>query len=200
MLEPKPFSQACENNKHPILEHLKRLLPSAKSVLEIGSGTGQHAVHFAHALPHIQWQTSDRLINHQGINAWINDQNLSNLKRPIELDVLLNPWPSTPFDAAYSANTAHIMPWPAVEAMFYGIAKSLVMNGRFILYGPFNAGGQFTSDSNATFDAFLRENCSEQGIRNIEDISALADQAGMPLNENHKLPANNQLLVFTRNR
>ena len=91
------------------------------------------------------------------------------------------------------------MPWPAVEAMFYGVGKSLVINGHFILYGPFNTDGKYSSESNARFDAFLRDNCSEQGIRHIEDINALANNAGLSLVENNKMPANNQLLVFTRN-
>ncbi|WP_394203204.1 DUF938 domain-containing protein [Marinagarivorans algicola] len=196
-MHTKPFSQACENNKAVILAHLQRLFKKTHSVLEIGSGTGQHAVFFTQALAHIRWQTSDREINHAGINAWIDEQPQANLIRPIELDVLTSDWPK-PVDAIYSANTAHIMPWQAVQAMFDGVSRSLAHKGLFVLYGPFNYHGQFSSPSNARFDEHLRTNNAEQGIRHHEDICALAIQVGLTLIEDNAMPANNQLLVFTR--
>ena len=194
----KPYSQACENNKHPILEQLQRLLSSATSVLEIGSGTGQHAVHFAKALPHLQWQTSDRRVNHAGINLWIDDETLPNLRRPIALDVIEDRWPVKPTDAVYSANTAHIMPWVAVQATFKGAGELLTTGGTFVLYGPFKIKGEFTSDSNAQFDTFLRTSQPEQGIRDLEAITELAESAELSLIENNTMPANNQLLAFRK--
>ena len=194
----KPYSQACENNKQPILEHLKRLLTQAKTVLEIGSGTGQHGAHFATELPGIQWQTSDRSVNHAGINLWIDEAAQNNLLRPIALDVITDRWPSMHYDAVYSANTAHIMPWAAVQAMFKGAGERLAIDGTFILYGPFKIQGQFTSDSNAQFDTFLRTSQPEQGIRDLEAITELAESAGLILTENNPMPANNQLLAFRK--
>lgn len=191
----KPFSQACENNKAPILAHLQRLFTHTNTVLEVGSGTGQHAVHFAHAMAHLNWQTSDRAENHASINAWIDDNEYSNLLRPLTLDVLTSPWPMA-VDAVYSANTAHIMPWQAVVAMFDGVGKALGEHGLFVLYGPFNYEGQFSSPSNARFDEYLRTNNAEQGIRHYEDICTLAANAGLTPLEDNPMPANNQLLVF----
>lgn len=197
-MHTKPFSQACENNKAVILAHLQRLLKDTQNVLEIGTGTGQHAVFFAQAMAHIRWQTSDRAINHAGINIWIDEQPQANLLRPIELDVSTSAWPNQQVDAIYSANTAHIMPWQAVQAMLEGVGRTLLHNGLFILYGPFNYHGQFSSPSNARFDEHLRTGNAEQGIRHYEDICALAMQAGLTLIEDNAMPANNQLLVFKR--
>lgn len=194
----KPYSQACENNKNPILEQLQILFQNSKSVLEIGSGTGQHAVHFAGALPHLQWQTSDRSINHAGINAWIDEADLTNIKRPIALDVTTYPWPPQQYDAIYSANTAHIMPWPAVQIMLTGVAKTLEKNGLFVLYGPFNYGGKFTSDSNARFDIYLKNTQPHQGIRDFEAIDTLAREGDLIFKHDFPLPANNHLLVWRK--
>lgn len=198
-MQTKPYWQACENNKQPILEQLQPLLKNKQNVLEIGTGTGQHAVHFANALPHLHWQTSDRPSYHAGINAWIDDANLSNLARPIALDVSNDEWPTQQYSAIYSANTTHIMPWPAVQAMFNGIKNTLTPNGLFILYGPFNYDGKFTSDSNAAFDAHLKNVQPEQGIRDIEAIKALACAANLIFKNDVAMPANNRLLVWEKN-
>ncbi len=143
----RPFSQACENNKDPILSVLKNVFLQPMDVLEIGSGTGQHAAHMAGHLPHLTWYSSDRLENHPGIRAWIEEANLPKLRGPLELDVTQEPWPLTKVQGAFSANTAHIMAWPMVEDMFKGIGKILQTEGHFCLYGPFNYEGRFTSDS-----------------------------------------------------
>ena len=155
-------------------------------------------MYFAKALPHLQWQTSDRGVNHAGINLWADDANLPNLRRPIALDVIEDRWPAEPIDAIYSANTAHIMPWAAVQAMFKGAGKLLTAEGTFVLYGPFKIKGKFTSDSNAQFDTFLRTSQPEQGIRDLEAITELAESAGLSLIENNTMPANNQLLAFRK--
>ncbi|MFA5496064.1 MAG: DUF938 domain-containing protein [Porticoccaceae bacterium] len=192
----KPFSQACENNREPILAILRRVFADRRRVLEIGSGTGQHAVHFAPRLPHLQWQTSDLAENHPAIAAWIDDFPAANLARPLVLDVTAPDWPAGPFDAFFTANTCHIMPWPAVQAMFAGIGRVAAPAAVLALYGPFNYGGRFTSDSNARFDRYLKEWAPHQGIRDSEAIIELARGAGLELAEDQPMPANNRLLVF----
>lgn len=194
----KPYSEACERNQGVILEKILPILSHVNSVFEIGSGTGQHAVYFAKHLPHLTWQTSDRDENHVGINAWINDAKLNNIHAPIKLDVLSDRFPEQNFDAAFSANTAHIMPWNAVEAMFSGVAKILADQGVFILYGPFNYGGQYTSESNQQFDYILKTRAKHQGIRDFETINQLAETHQLNLKNDFSMPANNKLLVWEK--
>jgi len=183
----KPFSEASERNREPILAVLKRVFKDRKRVLEIGSGTGQHAAYFSVALPHLVWQASDRAENLAGIREWGAS--------PIELDVD-GAWPDIDADAVFSANTSHIMSWPQVEKMFAGIGRLRVKT--FCLYGPFNYGGKHTSESNARFDAMLRGRDAASGLRDFEAIVALAAGIGMALQEDNAMPANNRLLVFAR--
>jgi SAM-dependent methyltransferase len=202
--EQRPFSQACENNKLPILAVLERYLGSASRVLEIGSGTGQHAVFFAGALPHLVWQTSDLPENHAGILAWLAHADLPNLRAPLELDVTRQPWPLAAdvaerpvgLDAVFSANTAHIMSWPAVEALVRGVSRVLAPGGLFLLYGPFHRDGRPTSESNARFDAWLAERDPRMRVRNFEDVDREARRVGLALIEDCAMPANNRLLVW----
>lgn len=194
----KPFSQACENNKEPILAVLRRHLGDVRDVLEIGSGTGQHAVFFAAQLPHLIWQTSDLPANHDGIQAWIRSARLGNVHPPLALDVGVQPWPVVSSSAVFSANTAHIMSWPMVEALVAGVGRVLRSGGRFCLYGPFNYGGRYTSDSNARFDEWLRMRDAESAIRDFEAVDRLARDAGLQLLEDNAMPANNRLLVWRR--
>ena len=184
----RPFSEASERNRAPILAILKRVFSRSRSVLEIGSGTGQHAAYFAPELPHLIWQASDRAENLPDIRQWVTD--------PIELDVD-KPFPKVDADAIFTANTCHIMSWPQVERMFAGIGGMPSVK-TFCLYGPFNYGGKHTSDSNARFDAMLRARDAASGIRDAEAISALAAKSGFRLAEDHAMPANNRLLVFRR--
>ena len=193
----KPFSQACENNKGPILEVLKTAFNKTKSVLEVGSGTGQHSVFFAEQLPHLQWYTSDRHINHEGINLWLKEANLTNLHGPLELD-LNYAWPVNNVDAIYTANTFHIVSWQLVEQFFKGVSTHLVSQGVVCIYGPFKYQGQFTSASNEEFDRFLTQRDPFSGIRDFEAIEQLATQASLTLISDTAMPANNQLLVFKR--
>lgn len=193
----KPFSQACENNKGPILEVLKTVFNKTKSVLEVGSGTGQHSVFFAEQLPHLQWYTSDRRINHEGINLWHKEANLTNLHGPLELD-LNYAWPVNNVDAIYTANTFHIVSWQLVEQFFKGVSTHLVSQGVVCIYGPFKYQGQFTSASNEEFDRFLTQRDPFSGIRDFEAIEQLARHAGLTLISDTAMPANNQLLVFKR--
>lgn len=193
----KPFSQACENNRGPILSVLQVCFSDRKSVLEIGSGTGQHAVYFAEHLPQLIWQTSDLPVNHSGINAWLADYEGHNLQPPIALDVSMPQW-SVEADAVFSANTAHIMSWPQAQQMIAGVGGLLPADGIFALYGPFNYNGQFTSPSNAQFDLMLKQRLAHQGIRDFEAVVACAEAAGMALQQDNEMPANNRLLVFKK--
>jgi cyclopropane fatty-acyl-phospholipid synthase-like methyltransferase len=193
----RPFSQACENNKAFILPILSAHFQDKKTLLEVGSGTGQHAVHFAKNMPWLLWQTSDVIESHLGINQWINEFPLNNLNPPIELD-LNNHWPITEVDAIYTANTLHIVSWPLVQAFFQGVSEHLATGGKCCIYGPFNYQGKFTSESNANFNDWLKERDSQSGIRDIEAISELAVIAGLSLENDHEMPANNRLLVFKK--
>lgn len=195
---PKPHSEACERNKGPILEILAVALSEAESVLEIGSGTGQHAVHFGAALPHLTWQTTDLPENHAGINMWLKDAGLPNVLAPLVLDVSKDGWPVTAIDAVFTANTLHIMSWPQVGYLFSGVGRILTPGGRLCIYGPFNYNGAFTSDSNARFDAMLRTRDPASGIRDFEAVRELGSRNGLVLDADHEMPANNRLLVFTK--
>ena len=192
----KSFCQSCENNKEPILGVLRPLLTSRHRVLEIGSGTGQHAAYFAAALPQLGWQTSDVVDNHPSIAAWIDG--VGNARAPLVLDVDAGDWPTETFEAVFSANTAHIMSWPSVENMFRGVARVLSPGGVFALYGPFNYDGAYTSEGNERFDHQLRTSGGGMGIRDSEAVIALAASAGMTLIADHDMPANNRILVFAR--
>ena len=194
----KPFSQSCENNKRPILEALRTHLDGLTDVLEIGSGTGQHAVFFGAQMPEVVWQTSDLPDNHAGIRAWIDEAGLANVLPPLALDVMREPWPLDRADAVFSANTAHIMHWPAVQAMLRGVGVRLAAGGLFLLYGPFNEGGDYTSDSNRDFDAWLAARDSESGIRDLEAVDAEARAAGLARIAFHPMPANNRLGVWRK--
>jgi len=196
-MSDKPCAPSCEKNRDPILAVLRELLADRTSVLEIGSGTGQHAVHFAPALPHLTWQTSDRGTMLAGIRAWLDEAGLPNTPAPIELDVSAA-WPRQRFDAVFTANTLHIMAWPAVEAMFAALPKVMDAGAIFVAYGPFNYGGQFTSESNARFDASLKAGAPHQGIRDFDALDALARRAGLTLAEDVAMPSNNRCLVWRR--
>ena len=194
----KPYSESSEQNRDPILEVLRPLLRGTRNVLEIGSGTGQHAVYFSAQLPHLLWQTSDVIENHAGINAWLDEEGPVSALRPLELDVRSYDWPKQSYDAVFSANTVHIMGWEAVVALFAGVGHVLVPNGLFMLYGPFNYGGRYTSESNARFDQWLKKRDPLSGIRNFEDLDTLARGAGMELYADIEMPVNNRTLVWRK--
>ena len=192
----KPYSEACERNRAPILAVLARVFADRRRVLEIGSGTGQHAVAFAAALPQLLWQPTDVGAHLDGIRAWIADAGLANVCDPVALDVSVDPWPVAQFDAVFSANTAHIMSAPKVVRMFDRVARALEAGGVLALYGPFNYGGRYTSESNAQFDASLRARDPTSGIRDFEWIDSLARREGFALLDDCAMPANNRLLVW----
>ena len=194
----RPFAPACERNKGPILEVLRRVFADAADVLEIGSGTGQHAVWFAAGLPHLTWRTSDLAGSHAGINAWIDDAGLANLERPFVLDVACRPWPLASAGGVFSANTAHYMHWPEVEAMFGGVAELLSPGARFALYGPFARDGRHTSANNVAFDRVLRAHDPGFGVRDRRDLERLAADEAMRLDEDVAMPSNNRILVWRK--
>lgn len=189
------FSVACERNREPILAVLRDRFAQCTNVLEIGSGTGQHAVFFASHLPHLTWQTSDLPDNHASIVAWMQEAQMPNVLAPLTLDVS-GLWPQNSFDAIFSANTCHIMSWRDVERMFNGIGRTLQAGGMLCIYGPFKYGGEFTSASNAQFDAMLRAQSAHMGIRDFEAINRLANERGLVLQSDIAMPANNQMLIW----
>ena len=194
----KPYSESCEQNQAPILEILRETLANQKHVLEIASGTGQHAVYFGRALPHLTWQTSELAQNHEGILAWLNEAQLSNVLPPVAIDVNDDRWPIEIVDTVFNANTVHIISWPEVERMFAGIARVLSAGGILCLYGPFNYGGRFTSESNARFDAWLKSRNKNSGVRDFEAINRLAETYGLFLLRDVAMPSNNRTLVWQR--
>lgn len=191
----KPHAPSCEKNRQPILEVLAEHFADRQRVLEIGSGTGQHAIFFAEQLPHLLWQTSDRAENLPGISAWLNEAARPNTPPPLELDVG-GSWPAQRYDAVFSANTLHIMAWSAVELFFDRLPDVLTADARLCIYGPFNYGGRFTSDSNAAFDLWLKDKAPHQGIRDFEAVDALARRAGLNLREDRAMPSNNRCLIW----
>jgi cyclopropane fatty-acyl-phospholipid synthase-like methyltransferase len=194
----KRHSEACERNREPILRVLRQWFTQPGSALEIGAGTGQHSVHFAGNLPHLQWQPTDCEENLAGIGLWVSEAGLPNLRAPLKLDVRDSEWPVQTVDYVFSANTAHIMSWADVESMFAGVARVLRTQGLFALYGPFNRDGRFTSESNQAFDASLRARDPKMGLRDDKALQALAREHGLRFTGEHAMPANNRLLLWTR--
>ncbi|WP_419187246.1 DUF938 domain-containing protein [Caldimonas tepidiphila] len=191
MPDTKPYAPACDRNRDPILAVLRERFAGCSRVLEIGSGTGQHAVHFAAAMPHLAWQTSERPEALPGLRMWLDEAALPNTPPPLALDVAA-PWPGlAPVDAVFSANTLHIMSWPEVQALFARLPAVLAPPGVLVVYGPFRIGGRFTSDSNAAFDAALKDGAPHRGLRDFEAVSALAAQAGLEEAARIEMPANN---------
>lgn len=207
----KPYAESCERNSAPILQVLQRYLGQARSVLEIGSGTGQHAVHFAAALPWLRWQASDHRDHLPGIGLWLDEAGLPNTPPALELQAVvgsgLQPLPPLPvhddvagFDAVFTANTLHIMGWEEVQAVFAGLPMLMAPDALFIAYGPFNYNGAFTSDSNRNFDGWLKARDPRSGIRDFEAVDALARAQQLVLREDVAMPANNRCLVWQRMR
>ena len=196
-MDAKPFAPACERNRDPILAVLRTQFAECRSVFEVGSGTGQHAVHFAAAMPWLSWQCADLPPQLPGIRQWLDEAGLPNTPPPLALDVG-GPWPAGPYDAVFSANILHIVGWPEVEAFFAGVGRVLGDAGKLIVYGPFNAGGLYTSASNRDFDAWLKARDPRSGIRDVEAVQALAAKAGLRALDDVAMPANNRCLVWRR--
>jgi SAM-dependent methyltransferase len=193
-----PFSEACERNKDPILAVLRNVFATRAQVLEIGSGTGQHAVYFSEHLPHLVWHPTERLAGLEDLGARVRAASRANLRPPAVLEVSQEVWPLRKADAVFTANTLHIMSWLEVTALFDGIGDTLIAGGVLAVYGPFRYRGAYTSESNQRFDEMLQERDPQSGLRDIEDLRPLARKQGLLLSEDYDLPANNRLLVFRR--
>lgn len=199
----RPFAPSCENNQAPIFEVLQTAFAHTRHVLEIGSGTGQHSVYFAPRLPHLVWQTSELPALHTGIAAWHAHAPSPNLRAPVALDLSASDWPVTvqgPFDAVFTSNTLHIVAWPLVDRLFALLGQHLPVGGVFAVYGPFNYGGQYTSESNRSFDAWLQARDAASGIRDFEAVVQLAQHNGLALQHDCPMPANNRTLVFRKSK
>jgi cyclopropane fatty-acyl-phospholipid synthase-like methyltransferase len=193
-----PFSEACERNKEPILAVLRHCFGARTQVLEIGSGTGQHAVHFARHLTYLTWHPTEQLSYLEDLAARVQLEGLQNLTPPTLLDVRQSVWPLRSVDAVFSANTVHIMSWTEVIAMFNGIGAVLAPRGVMCLYGPFKYDGRYTSPSNEDFDRMLKERDPLSGLRDVQALTALAAPYGLRLVADHDLPAFNRVLVFAK--
>jgi cyclopropane fatty-acyl-phospholipid synthase-like methyltransferase len=193
-----PHSEACERNKEPILVVLRAAFAKQSHVLEIGSGTGQHAVHFAAQLKHLIWQPSEQLKYLSDLASRVKLQGSVNLRAPVMLDVMQSVWPVRSVDAIFTANTLHIMSWPQVIHLYRGIGEVLTPGGVLCVYGPFRYQGRYTSDSNQDFDLMLQERDPQSGLRDIEAVCATAVEYGLRLHADHDLPANNRLLQFIK--
>ena len=193
-----PFSEACERNRQPILERLRTHFADCAQVLEIGSGTGQHAVHFAAAMPHLSWHPTERLAYLPDLAVRTRTEGGTNLLPPTVLDVNQSVWPMRSVDAVFTANTLHIMAWREVLAMFRGIGTTLAPGGVLCIYGPFRYRGDYTSPSNRAFDRMLRERDPDSGLRDVEAVNAAAQAVGLHRLADHDLPAFNRLLVFRK--
>jgi cyclopropane fatty-acyl-phospholipid synthase-like methyltransferase len=202
-MSTRPYAPACDRNRDPILAVLQRHFADRERVLEIGSGTGQHAVYFAAAMPWLRWQCSDCADALPGIRQWLDEAALANTPEPVPLDVARGPWPRADsrhrrFDAVFSANTLHIMGWPEVECFFAGLDDALEDDATVVVYGPFNYAGRYTSDSNREFDGWLKARDPKSGIRDAEAVDALARRIGLLRVEDVAMPANNRSLVWRR--
>ena len=193
-----PFSEACERNKGPILEVLRKVFSKTGTVLEIGSGTGQHAVHFSKNLPHLVWQPTELGERVAMLKSRIDLEGPGNLLPAKELDVLRIDWGLEETDAIFIANVFHIAPIEVMHSCLKGTSKCLKRLGIFCVYGPFRFGGEFTSPSNAQFDSSLKTNNPEWGIRDFEQLCQVAEEEGLAFQHNYSMPANNQLLVFKK--
>ncbi len=193
---PMPFSEACERNKDPILEVLRAEFAGCTHVLEIGSGTGQHAVHFTNAMPALVWQPSETADAMPGLRKRVFNHGLRNLRAPVEIDVTRTPWDVRRVDGVFTANTLHILHWPQVQALFANLPAVTRPGTVLAIYGPFRYGGRYTTDSNAAFDEMLRARDPGSGIRDFEAVDELARAAGFSSVADYPMPANNQLLIW----
>jgi len=194
----KNYSESCERNKEPVLQVLQAELAEATTVLEIGSGSGQHARYFAKQMPHLQWQPSERPALADDLRCNLAEEGLTNLREPLSLDVNLLPWQVAPASAIFSANTLHIMSLEAVANFFVGVGSALVCGGKLCVYGPFRYQDEFTTESNAEFDRWLKKRDPQSGIRDFEILARYAKQLHLTLLNDHQMPSNNQLLVWQK--
>lgn len=190
---------AAARNREPILAVLRHVLPPSGTILEIASGSGEHAVHFARMLPDLLWQPSDPDPDSvASISAWRDEASLPNLLEPIALDATASEWPMDHADAILCINMVHISPWSATEGLMAGAERLLAPGASLVLYGPYRRDGKHTAPSNAAFDADLRARNPAWGVRDVADVAALAEGRGLSLDRLVEMPANNLTLVFRR--
>lgn len=195
----KPYSAACDRNKEPILHVLQQvILPSDRRLLEVGTGTGQHAVYLAPHFPQLEWFPTDLSVNIPGMNLWFQEAKIPNIQKPVRLDVGKDDFPKLKFDVVFTANTFHIMHWKECKSFMKLLGNRLREGSRFVVYGPFKYEGKFTSESNADFDLSLKGRDPLMGIRAFEDVLANMTKNGFELLEDYEMPANNRVLVFQR--
>lgn len=195
----RPYAPSCDRNKEPILEVLQAVLPTtSRNLLEIGAGTGQHAVFLAPNFPHLQWLVSDRVEHHDGITMWLETSEAGNIVGPIALEIGCDDWPDQPIDLVFTANTLHIMPWEIGLRLFAELGTNLKSDTRVIFYGPFNREGEFTSEGNRTLDAFIKQANPLSGIRDFEQVIAAMAKEGFTLLNEHAMPSNNLILEFSK--
>jgi cyclopropane fatty-acyl-phospholipid synthase-like methyltransferase len=194
----KPYAPSCDRNRDPILEVIRQYLAEPATVLEIASGTGQHGLYFSKAMPHLSWQCSDLPANLPGIQIWLDEAGLNNMRAAIALDVNQMQWPLENIDVIFTANSLHIMSWDSVKALFARAKALLQLNGQLIVYGPFNYNGEYSSESNQQFDQWLLNRDPQSAIRHFEDVCQLAEQAGLSLIQDHPMPANNRCIVWKK--
>ena len=195
----KYHAESTRRNRNPIFEVLKKEIEGSKKLLEIGSGTGQHAVYFSKKLPQILWQTSDRSINHESINYWIKRYNLKNLLLPLDIEIGVNEKNiNDVFDCVFSSNTSHIMSLENVKRLFALVDKVLNKNGKFFLYGPFKINLEFTTKSNEDFHQKLKAENKLMGLRDIEELDNYAIENNMQNHAFYEMPANNYLSIWKR--
>ena len=195
----KYHAESTIRNRTPILEILKKEIEGSKKLLEIGSGTGQHAVYFSKKLPQILWQTSDRSMNHESIIYWIKRYNLKNLLPPLDIEIGLNEKNINDiFDCVFSSNTSHIMSLENVKKLFALVGKILNKNGKFFLYGPFKINLEFTTKSNEDFHEKLKAENKLMGLRDIEELDNFATENNMQNHALYEMPANNYLSIWKK--
>ena len=194
----KQFAPSCERNKEPILAVLCEILNARGVILEVGSGSGQHAVHFARGLPHMEWQPSDVAENLPSISAWRAEAGLANLREPLMLDLFADDWPITVAQAVVCINTIHIVSWKAVESLFAGAGRVLAPGGIMYVYGPYRYALRPLEPSNEEFDRWLKARDSRSGVRLFEDVNRLAGQHGLMLTGDRAMPANNRSLWWMK--
>jgi cyclopropane fatty-acyl-phospholipid synthase-like methyltransferase len=197
----KPVSPACERNRGPILEVLQKTITRAdQRLLEVGAGSGQHAVDFAPHFPWLEWHPSDLGSELAGMSMWFSESRIPNIQKPVRLDVSTDDFPKLKFDLVFTCNTLHIMSWKSCKSFFKLLGNRLREGSRVVIYGPFNYHGTFTSESNQKFDQWLKERDPASGIRHFEDVNKALEKAGFVLLHDYEMPANNRTLVYWRNK